>query len=326
MSVAPQLGVARSVDVSVVIPHVDRTQTLSETIERLDVALRERGDVHEVLVVFDGGTDEAWARLLDVVRRRPEVHAVRLDRRSWALNARAVGTILARGRSVVWIDDDLDIDPEEALRLLDAIDAGADLAAAVRSSRDGRAAPRRVGSIAIRALSSTVRGRPRDVSCGLKAFSRDHARRVVDAWPGTRDIRLGLRSYQLANRLTEVEVVRNHVRAGSNHRPRTLAANMVDTSLTLVNPGRWIDVRWLTLAAVATRLWRSRRRPGVGVRLVGHGVEFLALLAVLDVALGRRSPVPRSVVRTDGKDSEILRRDGSQFRRPVPDSPGAGLR
>lgn len=299
--------------VSFVVPHVDRSDTIVETVEELLAISAHQGWRPEVIVVCDDSPEAAWRRVVESAADHPEVTALRLDRRSWALNARAVGMLGAGGDVVVTVDDDLEIEPSHVVPLVEAIAAGADLAAAVRSpGGDRRPAPRRLGSLVIGALAAVVRNRPRDPSCGMKAFSAQHARRVVGDWPRTRDIRLGVRMYQLADRVVEVPVPWQRP-VGSNHSPVTLAANMVDTSVAFVSPNRRAPT-WAVLASAVIALavpcrWTPWR--------LARGSLFVAgAVTAVDLVLAGRSPVPGGLERNDGRRSEWLVRVGSEFVPP----------
>jgi dolichyl-phosphate beta-glucosyltransferase len=120
------------------------------------------------------------------------------------------GCLAATGSYVAFIDADLASPPEDLLRLLGALDAGADVAVGVRNHGDGsdmrdqRGIARRMAgrlfSFAMRTLLLPDIG---DSQCPLKAFKRGAAQRLfqlqrIDTWSFDAELlflasRLGLR-------------------------------------------------------------------------------------------------------------------------------------
>lgn len=304
------------VDVSVVIPHVDRWDTLRATVDRVLSALSGQGWSVQVVVVCDASPEESWSRVVELARESPEVEAVRLDRRCWGLNARAVGMLLSIGDVVAMVDDDLDVDPESLVPLVRAVHSGASIASGVRSAGAARPTSRRAGSALLGLLSATLPGRPHDVACGTKAMSSEHARKVVSAWPRVRDMRFGMRLYQVAESLVEVPVERRVAEAPSNHRTSMLVVGMFDAAFMLVGPSRWgrrVAVPLAVAAAIvraASGLLAPARTPSGRVRWWSYRLmELCAGLVLLDLALGARSAVPGSVEWTDGERRRTVRRE-----------------
>jgi GT2 family glycosyltransferase len=110
------------VDLSVVIPTRDRPQRLLETLQAL-AASAHAGPAWEALVVDDGGapagTESAmrWAR-----DAQAPVRFLRQQTRGPAA-ARNLGARGARGRVLVFLDDDMVVGPEFLARHLRAVDA-----------------------------------------------------------------------------------------------------------------------------------------------------------------------------------------------------------
>lgn len=106
-------------DVSVVVPVYNSTETLRELYERLSGTLDRIGKSFEVVFVFDGGVEKAWKELIALKREAPEkVVAVRLARNYGQHAATLCGISFAQGQAIVTIDDDLQTPPEAVEALL----------------------------------------------------------------------------------------------------------------------------------------------------------------------------------------------------------------
>jgi undecaprenyl-phosphate 4-deoxy-4-formamido-L-arabinose transferase len=89
--------------------------------------LAKRGVAFEILLVNDDSKDKSWARIEEAARARPEVRGFSMMRNFGQHNALLFGVRQARFDVVLTMDDDLQHPPEEAMRLLDALEPGVDV-------------------------------------------------------------------------------------------------------------------------------------------------------------------------------------------------------
>lgn len=159
---------------SVVVPAFEAAGHIGETVRRIDEALA--GVAHEVIVVDDGSAD-GTRRAADAAGAR----VVRLPSNAGKGAAVRAGMAEAAGAVVAFTDSDLAYSPDQLLRLLAAVEGGADVAVGSRWHPKSRAVARnsllrRLSSRLFNLLTSTVLlGHYRDTQCGLKAFSADAA-------------------------------------------------------------------------------------------------------------------------------------------------------
>jgi dolichol-phosphate mannosyltransferase len=107
--------------ISVVIPVFnERDSLLPLHAEIAAVAERARLDL-EVLFVDDGSTDGSWAVVADLARKHPAVHGIRFRRNFGKAAALSAGFRAARGDVILTLDADLQDDPAEVPRFLDAL-------------------------------------------------------------------------------------------------------------------------------------------------------------------------------------------------------------
>lgn len=164
---------------SVVVPAFGEAGRIGGAVARIvaDLASVDADGGVEVIVVDDGSSDDtsaeaeaAGARVVRLARNRGKGAAVR------------AGVLNARGSSVAFIDADLAYPPVQLIRLLDAVEAGADVVVGNRQDPEStQAGPlpllRMIAGRAFNRLSAwAVLGTTRDTQCGCKAFSGEAAR------------------------------------------------------------------------------------------------------------------------------------------------------
>jgi len=120
---------------SVVVPVFNEGENAEPLVRGILDAVRPLGLPFEVVVVDDGSSDgtlEALRSLLDEVS---ELVVVALRRNFGQTLALQAGLDRARGDAIVTMDGDLQNDPRDIPRLLEALSAGADVVSGWRKDR-----------------------------------------------------------------------------------------------------------------------------------------------------------------------------------------------
>src|SRR5205814_5212113 len=113
------------------------------TVEALEAGPRS----YELVFVDDGSTDGTFAAVERLAEHDPHIRAVRFKRNFGQHPAMHAGLSRARGDIVVTMDGDLQNAPEDIPRLVEAVEAGNDVASGRRRARTdsaGRSVPSRV--------------------------------------------------------------------------------------------------------------------------------------------------------------------------------------
>jgi glycosyltransferase involved in cell wall biosynthesis len=159
--------------ISVVVPAYNEAESLSELHAELKAALDALGHAWEIIYVDDGsrdGSDEVMAR---VAAGDPRVRGAVLRRNFGKSAALATGFRLARGEWVATLDADLQDDPAELARLIEALGQGNDLVSGWKRDRKDpltKILPSRL----FNAVTSVVAGfKLHDFNCGLKLYRRE---------------------------------------------------------------------------------------------------------------------------------------------------------
>jgi undecaprenyl-phosphate 4-deoxy-4-formamido-L-arabinose transferase len=157
-------------DVSVVVTVFNEDGSLEELYRRTVAALDSRP--FELIFVDDGSTDGTFAMLERLHRADPRVRAVRFKRNFGQHPAMHAGLSRARADVVVTMDGDLQNAPEDIPRLVEAVEAGKDVASGrrvVRKDPLGRAVPSRVINGMLRRFTGVTIS---DFGCAFNAYRR----------------------------------------------------------------------------------------------------------------------------------------------------------
>lgn len=161
--------------VSVVVPVMNEEQTVMRLAADV-IAVADAQDAFTLAGIHfidDGSTDATWARILDAATSHPRVHGVRMRRNFGKATALQVGVGEARGDIIITMDGDLQDDPKELPRFVEAIQAGADVVSGWKRTRHdpiGKTLPSKV----FNSITSRASGIPlHDFNCGFKAYRRE---------------------------------------------------------------------------------------------------------------------------------------------------------
>ena len=120
--------------VSVVVPAFNEADNLDALWSRLSAVFDEIGS-GELIVVDDGSSDETWAAVTRLAEIDKRARGLRLSRNFGHQAALSAGMAHARGRTVCFMDADLQDPPELLPELLERWSAGHEVVFAVRRSR-----------------------------------------------------------------------------------------------------------------------------------------------------------------------------------------------
>jgi len=160
-------------DVSIVVTLFNEAPSVDELYRRTVATLDSGPRTFELIFVDDGSTDGTFAALERLHSADPRVRAVRFKRNFGQHPAMHAGLSRARGDVVVTMDGDLQNQPEDIPRLVEAVEAGNDVASGRRRARKdpvGRSVPSRV----INGMLRRFTGVPiSDFGCAFNAYRRE---------------------------------------------------------------------------------------------------------------------------------------------------------
>lgn len=199
----------------VVIPAWNEAENLVELIPRVVEAVRSADPDGRVLVVDDGSTDETRTVMADLSAALPGVEAIHQNRNAGKAAVLDVGfthAVAAGATRIVMMDADGQDDPAELPRLLEGLDAGADLVTGARNhGRNDRFVKRNTSKIYNR-VTGLLSGTPgRDFNSGYKAMRAEVARDAAPMLYGELHRYLTVIAFWLGYRVAEVPV-QHHAR------------------------------------------------------------------------------------------------------------------
>lgn len=162
-----------SLDVSLVIPLYNESESLRELHDRIRTVMIQEGYSYEIIFVDDGSTDSSWQEITALRAQNPEVRALRFARNYGKSPGLQCGFARTQGRVVCTLDADLQDQPEELPAMCRMImEDGYDI---VSGWKQKRYDPKWSKNIPSKLFNATVRRvsgikNLHDFNCGLKAY------------------------------------------------------------------------------------------------------------------------------------------------------------
>ncbi|MGV7223497.1 MAG: glycosyltransferase family 2 protein [Nitrospinales bacterium] len=157
---------------SVIITCYYEERSIEEFYTRLSKALESCGRSFEIVMVNDGSTDGTFKKLKDIYDRDLNVTTIiDLFRNSGQLAAMTAGISHAQGEHFVFIDSDLQLEPEELPNLIQGFDKGCDIVSGCRKDRKDPLA-RKISSKLANLIVKKVSGHTiTDFGCTFKIYN-----------------------------------------------------------------------------------------------------------------------------------------------------------
>ncbi|MFQ5669958.1 MAG: glycosyltransferase family 2 protein [Acidobacteriota bacterium] len=245
--------------VSLVVPVFNEEDNLERLHVEVRQAMETTGLPWELILVNDGSTDASAVVLDRLVAADSRLRVLHMETRSGQTGALAAGFAAARGDVVVTLDGDLQNDPADIPRLLQALSAAGAVVGWRRRRLDGWL--RRLSSgIANWARNMVTGDRVKDTGCSLKAFRGEVVRGLL--------VSRGMHRFlPTLVRMRGYPVVEIPV----NHRPRHAGQSKYGIANRLfVGLGDLFMIRWMKSRVLT---YRVVREAGAGLPLAGDRYE-----------------------------------------------------
>lgn len=166
-------------DLSVVFPVFNESRNIPILLDEIEAALRSRPWSYEIIAVDDGSRDSS----LDVLKRSrlryPTLRVLALEKNTGQTAALDAAWRAARGNFVVSLDADLQNDPADIPRMMDALESGkVDMVIGVRVNRQDTAMRRLQSKIGNGVRNWITQDHITDTGCSLKLLRREIVDRV----------------------------------------------------------------------------------------------------------------------------------------------------
>ncbi len=159
---------------SVIVPLCNEEENVLPLHQSLAESLQFYQFPYEIIYVDDGSTDATFVELLALAREDPHVSIVQLSRNFGQTAALSAGIAHSVGTLLVFMDGDLQNDPQDISRLLEKLDEGYDIVSGWRRHRKDARFSRKIPSYIANHLISWVTSiHLHDYGCTLKAYRRE---------------------------------------------------------------------------------------------------------------------------------------------------------
>ncbi len=163
---------------SLVVPVCNEQESLAVLAEEIRGVLGPSGLWYELIFVDDGSTDGSWEAIRALAAADERVRGIRLRRNFGKAAALQAGFHAARGQIVITLDGDLQDDPAEIPRFVQAIADGADVVSGWKVRRRDpwhKVFPSRIFNWLVSRLTGV---RLHDHNCGFKAYRTEVLREL----------------------------------------------------------------------------------------------------------------------------------------------------
>ena len=166
--------------ICVVVPVYNAHRTLEELTEKLKEALSEFAR-YRIVFVDDVSTDNSFDLLLKLKEKNSSITAIRLKRNAGQQSAVLCGLRQSDCDYTLIMDDDLENDPTDILRLYEQISRGFDVVYGV-CCETTKGLMRSFGSRFREALITRLSGKPKDIKvCSFRIMTREIVEKVIRA-------------------------------------------------------------------------------------------------------------------------------------------------
>lgn len=159
-------------DISIVVPGLNEAESLEELATRIADALDGLAS-YELIFVDDGSTDDSWDVISRLHANNPCVYGVRLRKNFGKAMALTAGFERARGEVILMMDADLQDDPADLPKFLEAVENGLDVVVGWKVNRRDPFNRRFLSKIFNGTVASVTGVKLHDMNCGFKAFRKE---------------------------------------------------------------------------------------------------------------------------------------------------------
>jgi glycosyltransferase involved in cell wall biosynthesis len=161
-------------ELSIIVPVFNEQDNLLTLHEKLGSILQKIKMTCEIIYVDDGSTDSSADKLARIAQSDPHVKVIFFRRNFGQTAAMCAGIDHSKGKILIFIDADLQNDPEDIPKLLAKLDEGYDIVSGWRKDRKDSWLHRRLPSNVANWLISKVTGvKLKDYGCTLKAYRKE---------------------------------------------------------------------------------------------------------------------------------------------------------
>ncbi len=159
-------------DLSIVIPLYNESESLDELNKSIISVLHKTNIKYELIYVDDGSIDNSWKTLNKISQKNPKIYACRFQRNYGKSMALSAGFKKCNGKIVITMDADLQDDPNEILSLYKMVDKNNyDIVSGWKKKRYDSIIFKNIPSKLFNWAARKASGiKLNDFNCGIKAY------------------------------------------------------------------------------------------------------------------------------------------------------------
>lgn len=165
--------------ISIIVPAFNEVDNVEVLCGRLCTVMSRLNEFYEVIFVEGGSTDGTYEKLLSLKKRYDFLKIIKLKKRYGQAIGLAVGIRHSSGEIILTMDSDLQHDPEDIPRFLEAMKNGYDMVYGWRKVRQSPFSPTviisRIGNKVLSQLSGI---KINDFSSTFKSYTQDAANKI----------------------------------------------------------------------------------------------------------------------------------------------------
>jgi glycosyltransferase involved in cell wall biosynthesis len=167
-------------DISIVIPLLNESESLEELSLKIDSVMKENSFNYEVIYVDDGSTDSSWEVIRNICDKNKSFKAIKFLKNYGKSQALHAGFNTANGKVVFTMDADLQDDPEEIPEIYDLIiKKNLDLVSGWKKKRFDPVITKNLPSKIFNLCARITSGiKLNDFNCGLKGYRKEVVKNI----------------------------------------------------------------------------------------------------------------------------------------------------
>lgn len=162
-------------DVSIVIPLYNESESLEELNEWINRSFIDKGFSYEIIYIDDGSYDRSWKIIEEIANRDNNVKGISFNRNYGKSQALRVGFDECEGKYVATLDADLQDSPEEIPVMIDKlINNNLDMISGWKKKRYDSYFFKKIPSLFFNMVARVFSGiKLHDFNCGIKVYKRE---------------------------------------------------------------------------------------------------------------------------------------------------------
>ncbi len=164
---------------SIIIPYFNEEENIPVLVDEINAVFRNKSNDFEIIIVDDGSQEQFKSTIPQLPHTFSYVHLLKHRKRLGKGEALRTGVRHAKGDLIVFMDGDLQDDPNDLKKFLQKIEEGADLVNGARIIRKDSFIIKIYSFFANRVLRGIFHSPFTDINCGFKMFKRE----VLEGFP-----------------------------------------------------------------------------------------------------------------------------------------------